>query len=182
MKFIITEEQQERLSGYDKAQKMFSKYWDRHGPQADKTFFKMIGFNNTFIQIGDNLLSRSDIFRMLRNWYGGDNSMKKAIEIFDGKTFTINNCGGYQFDFQITQFFHDEEDGFYFTAKPDIENGIVDLIMVGGGRQNLKDAINSDDYGWEIEGEIADCIYELLFDKITETTGQQVAIEKLELD
>lgn len=49
MKFIITEEQQERLSGYDKVQKMFSKYWDRHGPQVDKTFFKMIGFNNTLI-------------------------------------------------------------------------------------------------------------------------------------
>lgn len=57
---------------------------------------------------------------MLRNWYGGDNSMKKAIKIFEGKTFTINNCSGYQFDFKITQFTHDEDDGFYFTAKPDI--------------------------------------------------------------
>ena len=46
----------------------------------------------------------------------------------------------------------------------------------------MGDAINNPDYGFEIEGEIADCIYELLHEKITETTGYEIGVERLILD
>ena len=70
----------------------------------------------------------------------------------------------------------------YVIVKPDVENGTVALLMIGGEEQNLGDAINNPDYGYEIEGEIADCIYELLIQKITETTGFLISIDRLILD
>ena len=183
MKFIITEEQQDRLSAYDKAQKMFFKYWDKNGPKTDDLFYKMFGFTNFGLEIGGNILRRGNIYRMLRNWYGGENAKLKAIEMLKEKNFTVNYCGGYNFDFSVIDYTVEEDTGeIYVTAKPDIENGTVILMMLNGESQSLKDALNDEEYGWELEGEIADCIYELLHEKITETTGYEIGVEKLIID
>jgi hypothetical protein len=183
MKFIITEDQQDRLSAYDKAQKMFFRYWDKNGPKVDDLFFKLFGFTNFGLEIGGNVLRRGNIYRMLRNWYGGENAKLKAIEMLKEKNFTINSCGGYNFDFEVVHYKIEKDTGeIYITAKPDIENGTVELIMVGGETESLKAALDNPDYGWEIEGEIADCIHELLHKKITETTGHEIGVEKLIVD
>jgi len=183
MKFIITEDQQDRLSAYDKAQKMFFKYWDKNGPKADDLFFKLFGFIGFGTEFGGIIINRKDVYRMLRNWYGGENAKLKAIDLLKEKNLTINSCGGYNFDFNVVDYTIEEDlDEIYVTAKPDIENGTVELIMVGGETQSLKNALNNEEYGWEIEGEIADCIYELLHEKITETTGYEIGVEKLIID
>lgn len=184
MKFIITEEQQDRLSAYDKVQRIFFKYWDKNGPKTDDLFFKLFGFNNFgSSSFGENIFNRNDIFRMLRNWYGGENAKLKTIEMLKQKNFKVYSCGGYKFDFEIVDYKIEEDIGeIYITAKPDVENGVVETIMIGDDVMNLKDALENEDWGWEIEGEIADCIYELLYSKITETTGWTIGVEKLILD
>ena len=87
MKIKITEQQQERLNTYDKVQKMFSKYWDKSGPKINDLFFKLFGFTNFGLEIGGNILRRGNIYRMLRNWYGGENAKLKAIEMLKEKNF-----------------------------------------------------------------------------------------------
>jgi hypothetical protein len=87
------------------------------------------------------------------------------------------------FDFEVVHYYINNDIGeIYVILKPDVENGTVALLMIGGEEENLGDAINNPDYGYEIEGEIADCIYELLHDKITNTTGYEIGIEKVILD
>ena len=183
MNFIISEQQQERLSTYDKVQKMFFRYWYKNGPKADDLFFKLFGFTNIGLVFEGFMISKNDVYRMLRKWYGGDEAKFKAIELLNKQNYTVNSCGGYNFDFEVVHYTTDEDTGeIYVIVKPEIEGGTVDMIMVGGETQSLKDAINNNDYGWEIEGEIADCIYELLHEKITETTGYEIGVEKLILD
>jgi hypothetical protein len=183
MKFIITEQQQERLNTYDKVQKMFFKYWYKNGPKVDDLFFKLFGFTNFGLEVGGFMVSRNDVYRMFRKWHGGDEAKSKAIEMLNQKNYTVNSCGGYNFDFEVVDYkFEDDIGEIFIIVKPEIEGGTVDLIMVGGETQSLKDAIDNNDYGWEIEGEIADCIYELLHEKITETTGYEIGVEKLIID
>ena len=183
MKFIISEQQQERLSVYDKAQRMFFKYWDKNGPKVDNLFFKLFGFTNIGLEFGGFMISRNDVYRMLRKWYGGDNAKSKAIELLKQKNYTVNSCGGYNFDFEVVHYYINNDIGeIYVIVKPDVKNGTVTLLMIGGEEENLGDAINNPDYGYEIEGEIADCIYELLIQKITETTGFLISIDRLILD
>jgi len=183
MKFIISEQQQERLSVYDKAQKMFFKYWYKNGPKADDLFFKLFGFTNIGLVFGGFMISRNDVYRMLRKWHGGDEAKYKAIELLNQKNYTIDSCGGYNFDFDVVDYEIDDDIGeIFIKIKPDVKNGTVTLLMIGGEEQNLGDAINNPDYGYEIEGEIADCVYELLIQKITETTGFLISIDRLILD
>jgi hypothetical protein len=183
MNFIISEQQQERLSTYDKVQKMFFRYWYKNGPKVDDLFFKLFGFTNIGLEYGGFMISKNDVYRMLRKWYGGDEAKYKAIELLNKKNYTINSCGGYNFDFDVVDYEIDDDIGeIFIDVKPDVKNGKVILLMIGGEEQNLGDALNNDDYGWEIEGEIADCAYELLHDKITNTTGYEIGINKLILD
>jgi hypothetical protein len=183
MKFIISEEQQEKLSSYDKVQKMFFKFWDKNGPKADDLLFKFFGFTPMGLEVGGLILRRNDVYRMLRNWYGGDNAKSKAIEILKQKNYTVNSCGGYNFDFEVVHYkTHNDIGEIDVIVKLEIEGGTVDMIMIGGGVETLIDAINNPDYGYEIEGEIADCIYEFLNNKIRNTTGYEIVIEKVILD
>lgn len=183
MKFIISENQLGRVEGYDKAEKMFFKYWDKIGPKIDNSFFQLFGFTPMGLEVGGFILRRNDVYRMLRNWYGGNNAKSKAIELLKQKNYTVNSCGGYNFDFEVVHYKIVNDIGeIHIIVKPEIEGGTVDMIMIGGGVETLGDAINNPDYGFEIEGEIADCIYELLHDKITNTTGYEIGIEKVILD
>ena len=183
MKFIITEQQQERLSTYDKVQKMFFKYWYKNGPKVDDLFFKLFGFTNFGLEVGGFMVSRNDVYRMFRKWHGGDEAKSKAIEMLNQKNYTVNSCGGYNFDFEVVHYTIDEDTGeIYVIVKPDVDNGTVIYVMVDGESHTLRDALDNPDYGYEVEGEIADCIYELLHEKITETTGYEIGIEKLIID
>jgi hypothetical protein len=183
MKFIVTENQLGRVEGYDKAEKMFFRYWDKVGPKVDESFFQLFGFTPMGLEVGGFMLRRNDVYRMIRKWYGGDEAKFKTIELLNKQNYSINSCGGYNFNFDIVDYEIDDDIGeIFIDVKPDVKNGTVILLMIGGEEQNLCDALNNDDYGWEIEGEIADCAYELLHDKITNTTGYEIGINKLILD
>jgi hypothetical protein len=88
-----------------------------------------------------------------------------------------------EFDFEVVHYkTHNDIGEIDVIVKLEIEGGTVDMIMIGGGVETLVDAINNPDYGYEIEGEIADCIYEFLNNKIRNTTGYEIVIEKVILD
>lgn len=178
MKFIITENQYSRLESHEMAEKMFSKYWNRLGPRVDDRFFKLFGFSPVGLHIGTNVVTKKDVYGMLRKWLGEDEAVSMAKKVLEQKHFKVDNCGGYNFDFEVVDYDFEEDFGeVHITIKPDTKNGFVDLIMIGGGRENLDDALYNDDYGWEVEGELTDCVYELLHEKITNTTGYEIGIK-----
>ena len=180
MKIIITENQFDYVNSLNKAERLFYKYWDKNGPNADDTLFRMFGFTPMGMEFNGTIVKKSDVYRFLRNWYGDNKAALVSEKILSQKHFTINSCGGYNFDFEVVSFYIEDELGtIYVTIKPDLKNGEVELIMVGGEIENLQDAIDNDNYGWEIETEITDCVYDYLTNKITNTTGYEIAVEDL---
>ena len=178
MKFIISENQLDYIEGYDKAENMFFKYWDKIGPKVDESFFQLFGFTPMGLKVGGFTIRKTDVYRMLRKWHGKDEATLMTKKVLEQKHFKVDNCGGYNFDFEIVDYEFEEDFGeVHITIKPDTKNGFVDLIITGGGRANLDDALSNDDYGWEIEGELTDCVYELLHDKITNTIGYEIGIK-----
>ena len=58
-------------------------------------------------------------------------------------------------------------------------NGEVTLIMTGGETMNLKDALNDEEIGWEIENEIGDTIFDFLRENTSFKTGITITTNKL---
>lgn len=186
MKFIITEEQDDLLQSHDKVRKMFFKFWDRNGPRIDEDTLKLFGFQRGTAMIGITPMNVYNVRRFLREWYGETKALMIAREMLDGQTFSIGKgfrCGGYNFDFKIVGLEGSEDFGqIDVSVEVDVTNGYVDLIMDDGRRENLETALGNDDYGWEVEGEISDCIFELLTSKITNTTGYEISITEVTTD
>lgn len=186
MKFIITEEQEDLLSSHDKLRKMFFRFWDKNGPKIDADTLKLFGFDRGTAMIGSTPMNVYNIRRFLREWYGETKALMMAREMLDGQTFSIGEefrCGGYNFDFKIVGLEGNEDWGqIDVSVEVDVKNGFVDLIMDDGRRENLETALSNEDYGWEVEGEISDCILDLLTEKITNTTGYEITILEVILD
>jgi hypothetical protein len=53
------------------------------------------------------------------------------------------------------------------------------LIMTDGTIHKLKDARDDEEYGWEIENEIEDCIYDYLSEQIENTTGFSFVVGRI---
>jgi D-Tyr-tRNAtyr deacylase len=97
------------------------------------------------------------------------------MEFFDKKDHTINECGGYEFNFHIDNV---EDDGSQFIVSVTVDdiNGEVILIM-DGTLHKIKEMRDDPDFGWEVEGEIEDCIYEYIVKNIEDKTGISFTME-----
>jgi hypothetical protein len=51
--------------------------------------------------------------------------------------------------------------------------------MVDGDVQDLEDALNNDDYGWEIEVEVQECIFDYFYENLTLKTGYEFVLNSL---
>jgi hypothetical protein len=175
MKIIISENQLEKLKQQEIYKKLFFKYWDKNGPMIKDEMLKLFGVAQRGL---DEKIHMSDIQRWLTEYLGIDKAKEIASEFLRTKEHTINNCGGYKFNFTINKFMYDDNQ-YEISLTVDDVNGSVTLMMVDNSEHNLKDAINNDDYGWEIENEIEDCIYDYLSSNIEETTGLSFVIDQL---
>jgi len=99
-------------------------------------------------------------------------------------------CGGYNFDFDL-KMAKEINDGreelsvseIYVNVYVDAKNpnASVSLIMIGGEEHQLYDALKNEDYGWEVENEIQECILDYIENEITNKTGVPVTIYKLDI-
>jgi hypothetical protein len=60
------------------------------------------------------------------------------------------------------------------------KRGRVALIFQDGQLWNLKDARNNEDFGWEIDGEIQDCLYEYFLLNLSDKTGFDSVFERID--
>lgn len=171
MKVILTEDQYERLKRIGTYKKMFYKYWDKK-PIVDDTFIKLF-------DVKDLGLSKLNILPMLTEYLGEDNARQMAMDVIN-KDHRINrgDCGGYEFDFYLEKVDEDSE-SFEVDVDVSLRGGSVALVMVGGELMSLDDAINDEDFGWEIKEEVEDCIFDYIENNITNRTGIIIRIYKL---
>jgi hypothetical protein len=170
MKIMLTEDQFDEVVELESYKKNFFKYWDKFGAKYNDQMLKLFGLSR-------GTIPSSLVSRWLREYLG--TSSKEILTNFFNKTVhKIDNCGGYDFTFTIDNYRRDGHQ-FEITITVDDINGSVDLIMTGGGEHKLRDAINNEDYGWEVENEIEDCIYDYFIEKIENTTGFSFVIERI---
>jgi hypothetical protein len=166
MKLIINENQYENLMGNLAHKKLFFKYWDKFGGTVDENFFKLFGFKHNRL---DNI-NQHEVYRYLAEWIGEEKAFEKFKSLVENNPHTIDNCGGYDFeyDLEISEFDQSTLNVFLnVTVKP---GGQVELIMVGGDIMDISDAIRDEEIGSEIESEIQECIYDDLIN-FTNQTG-----------
>lgn len=85
------------------------------------------------------------------------------------------SSGGYNFDIVIESYDIDSSD---INIKCKIlPGGTVSIIMDDGRTLDIEDAVNDEEIGWEIKGEINDCIIDFLYKnlQIRDKTGYEIS-------
>lgn len=179
MKYLISEEQNRLLNealeqpNFEKlTKKLFEKQVSRgERPHIDKTilsFFNIDVWSREFVTMT----------RMLRNFLGNEQSVKLTEKLLQQtfKTDRYNFSGGYSFDFKAKPI--DQDDGQMWVEVYILPGGVVDLLLTGNGITDLKEALNDQSIGWEIENEVKEIIDEVFTEEITYKTGVSVDTER----
>jgi hypothetical protein len=181
MKYLITEEQNKFLKEeLDKPnfknliKKLFEKQVSRgEQPHIDKmilNFFNIEEWSNEF----------GILIKSLRDFLGGEQSVKLTEELLQQtfKTDRYNFSGGYSFEFKVKPIIDQEEVQMWVEVHI-LPGGVVDLLLTGNGITDLKEALNDQSIGFEIEGEVKEIIDEIFTEEITYKTGVVVDLETL---
>jgi len=163
MKILITEEQLDNVR-----KKLLRKIWSVD-PYWDDGYLLSVGIKNDW-----------DTRDKAIGWFVeflGDEKINKILEDnFGGYDLRIDNCGTYDFEFDIVGYsLYDENNSksnsgvetfphlvIEVDCKVDIKRGVV---TIDGGEMPLGYALQNDDYGWEVNGEVMSCIGDYLYRK-----------------
>ena len=181
MKYLISEEQNRLLNeeleqpNFERLiKKLFEKQVSRgEQPHIDNMimdFFEVDVWEREFIIM----------IRILKNFLGREQSVKLTEELLQQtfKTDRYNFSGGYRFEFKVTPIIHQEE-GQMWVEVYILPGGVVDLFLTGNGITDLKEALNDQSIGFEIENEVKEIIDEIFTEEITYKTGVRVDLETL---
>jgi hypothetical protein len=86
--------------------------------------------------------------------------------------------GGYDFDITIESYdIQESNDDINIRCKI-LPGGEVSIIMGDGRTLDLEDAVNDEEIGWEIKGEINDCIEKYFYTnlQIRDKTGHNIYV------
>ena len=183
MKYIISESQYRKMNNdvsSDTLKKVSTNWFKKQisrgeDPHIDGSLLMFLGskpMDSTFVYIMDSI----------ENFLGPETSYKVGLKR-SKKTFDTNNypdiTGGYSFKFNLNL---EEFDGtqylFNVNVLPDAE---VTLVMTDDTTHKIKDIINHEDIGWEIESEMNDVIDGIMIREICFYTGFFTTINKVEL-
>jgi len=183
MKYIISESQHRRLNDdvdSNTVQKIATNWFKRQisrgeDPHIDGSLLMFLGVKTLS---GNHVY----LFDSIERFLGPETAYKVGIKR-SKKIFNTNDYpdiqGGYDFKFTLDLVEFDETQ-YLFDVKilPDAE---VTLIMTDGETHPIKDLINHEDIGWEIESEINDIVDEIMIREIGNYTGFFTTINSLKL-
>jgi hypothetical protein len=162
MKLIITE---------SKYKNILSRYWDKTGGKVDKTFISLFGLDDN-----NNDITYDQAYKYLIQWRGEKESKELAKSLLLQNPHHIDDFGGYDFFFEVTDIrnweLNDDEPNVVVKVKVDDLSGSVTLM--DGDDKTLEDALDNDDYGWEIESEVDWALNGYFKDNITAQTGIKI--------
>ena len=161
MKIIITE---------SKYKNILSRYWDKTGGKVDKTFISLFGLDDN-----NNDINYNQAYKYLIQWRGEKESKELAKTLLLQNSHHIDDFGGYDFFFEVTDIrnwdLNNYEPNVVVKVKVDDLGGHVDI---DGDHKTLEDALDNDDYGWEIENEVNWGINDYFKEVVTSKTGIKV--------
>ena len=117
----------------------------------------------------------SELFRE----YLGPKTKQIIDSILRKKEHHISD-GGYNFDIVIESYDIDSDD-INIRCKI-LPGGTVSIIMDDGRTLDLEDAVNDGEIGWEIKGEINDCIEKYFNLEIRNKTGYNINVQYIIAD
>ena len=178
MKISITENQLDYIKNQEIYKNILFKYWDKTGPKITDTTAALFGIVNHYGNLNKTGIRMSDVQRWLTEYIGFDKAKEIALNFLNKDFHTIDNCGGYNFNFKAYQVEINENECLMKILVDD-KNGTVRLVNVDNSEFNLRDAIDNDDYGWEIENEIEDCMFEYISENVENITGLSFVIDSI---
>ena len=136
--------------------KYIFKYWDKHGPGNLTTIMNLFSIRPA----GKLILSH-----WLIEWYGGEAKLLSYLKSLENKIM-VGQSGSYDFKFFIknSRIYSEKEDypEIYFDAVAD-ENGQVFITLDDGEIiNNVYEASNNEEIGWEVDDEMRDIIRETI--------------------
>jgi hypothetical protein len=168
MKIIITESQYENVA--NRFKRILFKFWDVNGPTLSRQMYKLIGIDSHH-----TFKLHPYFLEYLVEWFGGEEKFIEHIKQNEGKDYHVQ-YGGYNFDIILDEITLDEFNVYLdVRVKP---GGTVTLIF--DEKQptvTIDDALANDNYGWEINNEIQETIFDT-FQKYFNDLG----IEIVEVD
>ena len=162
MKIIITESRYKNI---------LFRYWDKFGGDINKQFILNFGLDNN-----SNDITYDQAYKYLIEWRGEEESKELAKTLLLQNPHHIDDFGGYDFFFEVTDIsnwdLNNYEPNVVVKVKVDDLGGSVTLM--DGEDKTLEDALDNDDYGWEIESEVDWALNGYFKDNITAQTGIKI--------
>lgn len=179
MKIILTENQYNLLieTTISDNMKGIEKYWKSKLNKGQEITFDKDELEYFNITEFSPKLRAQEIFYELK---GGHEYTTNFIDGLLNKTFSTESfeeriVGGYNFEWVITDYIY--EDWKYKLRGEVLPSGTVE--MMNGKILTLDDALNNEDFGWEIENEIVDVIRDCMEIVITPKTGAFVRVPSI---
>ena len=183
MKYIITESQNIRLypEYIDHLKKPMFKYWDLNGTDNYRLGMKLFNIPPA----GSSLVQE-----WLLEWMGGEDYLMKLLNEYTN-VIMRGQAGSYDFKFIVRNprvYTHGGVE-IYFDVTIDGDGDVSINHLPGLEITNIYQALNNEEFGWEVEDELRDTVIETLdmslpipFDvyidsvKVTEP-GQSIRVE-----
>jgi hypothetical protein len=111
--------------------------------------------------------------------YLGPNAKKIIDSILRGNDHHISK-GGYEFDIEIVSYDIKDDVEIFCEILPGGEVSIIMEPVLNLGRTlDIEEAVNDEEIGWEIKGEISDCIEDYFYKdlQIRNKTGYSIVIQ-----
>ena len=161
MKLIITE---------SKYKNIIFKYFDKFGGEVDVNFINMFKLDDR-----TGMISYEQAYKYLIEWRGEKESKELTKTLLLQNQHHINDFGGYDFFFEVTDIkkWGLNDDAPFVTVKVKVDD-LAGSVDIGGNDKTLEDALDNDEYGWEVEDEVNWGINDYFKDKITSKTGIKV--------
>ena len=165
MKILITEEQLD-----DVRKKLLRKIWSVK-PYFEEAYLTSVGIKGW--------RDRDKAMGWFSEFIGDEVIDKILEEKLGGYNLRVNNCGTYDFEFDIIDYsLYDQNHGtdeiIYLVlevdCKVDTKRGSVEI---DGEEMSVEDALHNEEYGWEVSGEVIGCISDYLYREfnLLRTTG-----------
>lgn len=147
------------------------KYFDKFGGDIDNQFINMFRLDRD-----NSIVTYDQAYQYLIEWRGIKESKNLANTILLQNPHHIDNFGGYDFFFEVTDIkkWGVDDDVPFVTVKVKVDDLSGEVTIMDGNTYNLSDALGNDEYGWEIEDEINWGIDDYFKEVVTSKTGIKV--------
>ena len=165
MKLIITE---------SKYKNIIFKYFDKFGGEIDNQFINMFKLDDR-----TGMVSYDQAYKYLIEWRGEEESKELAKTLLLQNPHHVDDFGGYNFFFEVVDIdnwgLDDSKSNVVVKIKVDDLDGTVDI---NGENRTLEDALDDDDYGWDVDYEVNWGIDEYFKENITSKTGIKIIFDR----